>query len=984
MHTVDEAERIFATIASDARSNIANITTEEDTKIQIINRIINECLGWPLTDFRTERFHENGYSDYILVDSEKPALLIEAKRIGLISIDTAEREKVRYLKISGSALKGALAGIEQAASYSLPNGIPLSVLTDGITWIFFKTHIQSENYKNKEAIVFPCLEAVQNDFSLFYDLLAREQFRKRLYNTTFDLIHNNRLQITETLFAPIAESDIGLSAKTEIAFDLDKIFTKFFSRLSGENDDDLLIECFVETRESRIADFALEKMTRSVLGNINPLERDLDKQLANLIESNVQDDETAAETGQTIFIVGPTGAGKSTFLERFFHKTLPLNVRQKCLLASINCLDATGHEGTVLEWLTDSLIAVLEKGIYENGAPTWDDLQGLYHSEYVRKANGVDAHLYKRDKQAFKEKFGEYLDKKVEEDREGYLKRILLDIVKNRKLLPVLVIDNTDEFSPQFKEKVFQFSQALRRHANHCLVIFPVTDKSAWSFSKTDIFGIYLSKSFFLPTPSPREVFRKRIDFIKGKIAAEPQEKRDKHSYFSSKGISISIESLSGFAEVLENIFVDHDYTSKTIGELTNYNIRRTLALSQRVMTSPVIRIEDLIKSYLSGAFVVTDFSRFIEALVRGDYDAYRQSDHPEVFPVFGIYPTIRHSPLLKLRLLAFLESVYDSGQGIENKHASVESVVSYFDSIGESEIAIERNLYELLEGGLIEPYDTSNRSISTGQKLSITFRGSAHLRLAANNSTWFYQMALTTPIANSDVAAIIRGTYSSNLDHESKVASILGHFSGYLIAEDQRYFNISIDAPQYRCQTELLDRIRAFSSSKESPRNELAAVHGSEFREGLVASEVIATIDSYDHHKGFGFAESEGMSSGVLVRAERLREIGLQTIRDGDSILCDIFRGPKGLYVQKIHDVQTNSDNLEPVMCSIVRIFPDRGYGFVKLKESGQTAFFHVKVFPVESRSNLFESQSLLAEIGPDRKGNGLKVMRVVADTVS
>ncbi|MCP4237496.1 MAG: ATPase, partial [Aestuariibacter sp.] len=149
-------------------------------------------------------------------------------------------------------------------------------------------------------------------------LLSKSQFGKRIYHTIFDEIHHNRLLLEQKLVAPLEPTDISIAQKSEIAFDLDRVFSNFFSRLSGEDDEDLLIECFVETRESRIADFSLEKMTRSVLGNLVPSEKDLDNELASLIKTSVETDNSASESGQTVFIVGPTGAGKTTFLDRFF------------------------------------------------------------------------------------------------------------------------------------------------------------------------------------------------------------------------------------------------------------------------------------------------------------------------------------------------------------------------------------------------------------------------------------------------------------------------------------------------------------------------------------------------------------------------------------------------------------------------------------------------------------------------------------------
>ena len=191
----------------------------------------------------------------------------------------------------------------------------------------------------------------------------------------------------------------------------------------------------------------------------------------------------------------------------------------------LNCLDATGKHDELLGWMTEQLIQKIEQAAFSLGHPSWNDLRGLYFGEYQRRMYGVDADLYQSDRPRFDRKFGEYMESQVEHDREGYVKRLLLDQVDNRQKLPLIILDNTDEFEMEVKKKIFQYAQALRRHAKHCMVIQPVTDKSAWSFSRTEIFHIYSSKSFFLPTPPPREVFRKRIDYIRKQLASDSTEK---------------------------------------------------------------------------------------------------------------------------------------------------------------------------------------------------------------------------------------------------------------------------------------------------------------------------------------------------------------------------------------------------------------------------------------------------------------------------
>lgn len=980
MIMLDDAEKKAYEIHVSVKNNLKNIETEEDAKIQIINRILNECLGWSYTDFRAENRHDNGFSDYILIDNEKPVLLIEAKRIGIFEVKTAEKNKVRHLKISGSSLKDAIRGIDQAASYSLLNGIPVTVLTDGITWIIFKTFIPGENFKTKEAIVFPSLEAVISDFSIFFDLLSKQQFSKRIYNAIFDEIHNKRLLLSQELLPPLEESDIKIIQKSDIAFDLERVFTHFFSRLTGDDDEDLLIECFVETRESRIADFSLEKMTTSVLGNIVPPDKNVDSELVNLITLNVAIEDLHYESGQTVFIIGPTGAGKTTFLDRFFRKTLPDPVRRRCVLVGINCLDATGREDTALQWLTESLITTLEKEVYEEGSPSWDELVGLYHREYRRRSIGVDKQLYGNDKQKFKEKFAEFLDERVESDREGYLKRILADVVNNRKMLPIIVIDNTDEFSNEYKQKFFQFSQALRRHANHCLLIFPVTDKSAWSFSKTDIYGIYQSKSFFLPTPSPREVFRKRIDYLKQKLSNDKNDKKEKRGYFSSKGIKISIEDLRGFAHVLENIFVDHDYTSKTIGELTNYNIRRTLLLSQRVITSPVIKIEDILKSYLSGELVTTNFTRFMNALIKGDYEAYKREDNHEIYPIFQVDRDVRQSPLINLRLLALLDSIHNSGRSVEEKHLGIQSIVDYFDAIGCPEISVDKAIISMLEAGLIEPYDVSNRDLLNNQRLAISYKGMAHLRLASHSSVFFYQMALTTAITDKEITLKIRNCYKSNISFHDKLEMIKKMFFDYLIQEDKQHLSIDYPLSQYDCQKQLMRNLEKFAHNHSAQESDLVDTYGDEYKEGVFKENILATVEFYDVSKGFGFIEVEDIDSKIFIHTEKLQEYGVKALKDGDGILCDLARGKKGIFVSKIHDIKTDSSQIEIVKCRIIRLFRERGYGFVQLTEKDRTAYFHISVFSQDLRNKIQEGQLLEAEIGPDRKGDGFQIKQIIS----
>jgi hypothetical protein len=70
---MDNYENKFKEIKVDVLGNIENVISEEDSKLQIINRILIESLGWPHANIACENKHENGFSDYIVKESELPS-----------------------------------------------------------------------------------------------------------------------------------------------------------------------------------------------------------------------------------------------------------------------------------------------------------------------------------------------------------------------------------------------------------------------------------------------------------------------------------------------------------------------------------------------------------------------------------------------------------------------------------------------------------------------------------------------------------------------------------------------------------------------------------------------------------------------------------------------------------------------------------------------------------------------------------------------
>jgi cold shock CspA family protein/energy-coupling factor transporter ATP-binding protein EcfA2 len=957
--TVDEAYSSARQIIETATANLEQIKTEEDAKLQIITRLLTEALGWKHTDISAEQPNENGFSDYVVSRDGQAAFVLEAKKVGAITIATHTSAKSHY-KISGPVLKPAIEGIRQAASYCHPLGIQLGVLTDGILWIVFLPWVPDDSYTERQAIVFPSFEVIVNDFSLLYELLSAEHLAKKTFRVIFDAIHENRLVLDRHLSSPMFSSDNRIMQKSGLSFDLESVFDGFFAGLSGENDTDMLIDCFVETRESKIADFSLERLTKNVLGNIDPNERDVGAGLQTVVQSAV-----TGQRGQTVFIVGPSGAGKSTFLDRFFARTLAPEVREKCIIIKLDVLDATGDETALLPWITEQSISAIEAVLYDEGMPSWADLQGLYHLEYLRRLKGVDADLYDRDKNAFKNKFAGIVEDAVAKDREGYLRRLLADIVKNRKRLPVFVIDNTDEFEITFKTKVFQYFQALRREIEHCLLVFPATDRSAWSFANAEIFNIYSSKSFYLPTPAPREVFSKRVDYMRTKKAKE-SARSGGGEYLTVSGIRLKIGNLEAFASVIESVFVNQDYPAKQVGEFSNYNMRKALGLAKRIITSSVLNLEDLVKSYFTGEMVAPSPIAFASALVKGDYMYFKPGDEPLLFPIFQVDNTVVQSPLLNMRVLTLLSDLNRTASLDDHRYMTVNSILAYFGVMSVPEASTQRALEGLLAAGLLEPYDLSKKSYSEDQRLAITHSGRAHLSFAMYNPVFFEQLALTTGIPDSDAASQVRGAAASNAPARARYEQVRELFAAYICDEDQRHVHVP-ERNEFRSQRALRDDIRSrWVSANDAAEDRWRLPE-------VVADAVDGIIDDYDRYRGFGFVDIPSLKERAFLHTRVLEQSDFQEVFDGDRVVCDVKENEKGLIVSKVHAVSTEAG--QRASGQVVKTFSDRSYGFIHVPDLGVDAMFHHSVISPEIRHMLREGTAVEVELNFD--GNGRAQVR-------
>jgi len=341
--------------------------------------------------------------------------------------------------------------------------------------------------------------------------------------------------------------------------DLDRVMTSFFQRLSGDNDPEMLDKCFVVTPESMFAENKLIRLSDELVNSIRGIDVRTGDELTELIRR-----VKSQEANQFVLLVGTKGAGKSTFIDRFFRLVLPKEIAEQCIVVKVNLADSEGDEASIINWLNDHLLRATEKAIFQESIPSWDEIIGsMFFDEYQRWSTGSMSHLYRTDKDTFKVKFGEYIESIRQEKPQEYIRRLLSHVVRSRIKIPCLIFDNADHFSIEFQERVFQYARGIYE-TELCLILVPVTDKTSWQLSRQGALHSFESESLFLPAPLPKTVLERRVKYLSEKLSEE--QAKQSEDYFVGKGLRLNVYNLAAFAARLQEIFLEKGEVSKWIG----------------------------------------------------------------------------------------------------------------------------------------------------------------------------------------------------------------------------------------------------------------------------------------------------------------------------------------------------------------------------------------------------------------------------------
>ncbi len=256
--------------------------------------------------------------DYKLQIDGIGRVVVEAKKTSR-TFELAGREAGAAYKLSGPVFKNSDAqeGIAQAIRYSGYKNTELACVTNGSEWIIFRANRIGDGTDTLDgkAFQFESLKAVQDNFKLFFDLLSKQTVSNLVYRALLQEAEGRIVRHGGFRKQMRPQTTGVLLDQPDIIPEPDRLMTSFFHRISDERDGEMLDFCFVETRESIAAEQRLLRIAEDLVGHTRALDTRSGVQLADIIER-----ARAASLNQFILLVGTKGAGKSTFIHRFFNR----------------------------------------------------------------------------------------------------------------------------------------------------------------------------------------------------------------------------------------------------------------------------------------------------------------------------------------------------------------------------------------------------------------------------------------------------------------------------------------------------------------------------------------------------------------------------------------------------------------------------------------------------------------------------------------
>jgi len=756
--------------------------SESDTRCKIIDPLFKECLNWEEESIVREENVESGFIDYIFKFIDRPLFIIEAKKEE-VHFKIPENFKNRQYKINGviAQCRDLISAIEQAQKYCVDQGVRVGIVTNGYQYVIFEAFRLGSSWKEGKCIIFNSFEDISLNFGRFWNLLNKNSAENgslikalseipesKIFSRPLDKIHNKDEKLTRNYLHEYVSPFVEY----------------IFKEITDISQVDLLKKCYVYEKvygaaDKEIENYFIDRMPHySKEHNIKFfIEKDDNVGLFRINFEKCEDFvKSQTARGSMILLLGGIGAGKTTFLHRFFK--IILKSKMKFFWFYIDFRTSPIEDTKIEDYIYKKIIKQFEE-------------------EYLPEVKGELS------------QFSINFDK---QDPHKYVSS-LFAVLRLMGYSLSLVVDNVDQHRTELQEKIFLLTEHITNELR-LVSILALREESYYRSTLMGALDAYDKRKFHIPSPKFELVIENRIDYLLDLLKKPPQEiiKTVK----TSLDIEEKIEEITLFFKIIKDSIrrkVPHKSSSITyfITEISAGNIRTALRMFNTYLISGNTKVEEMFSIYKKEGYQIAYF-QFLKSVILGD-SKYYIGDKSFIMNLFEVNSPYSDSHFLNIKILnfAYLNKANDSpvGRGFIEINRLKLIAEEYFINIK----AIEDALLRLAQFDLVIFENQSKTDICNASYFSITSTGAYYLTQLTKHFIYLDLIAGDTPLCDINTEKRIKQLLDSN-DMEDRFRKT-DFFLKYLQeCEDIEYNEhpeyYESDLTKYRFMKSIIDNFEA------------------------------------------------------------------------------------------------------------------------------------------------------------------------------
>lgn len=713
---------------------------EAQTRFEIINRIVEDGLGWERDEVEVEHRDNGGIADYVLGQETRRAV-IEAKREGrTFSLPAGTPSPLTSLRVLCSD-EDVSADVEQALGYAQTRGIPIAAVCNGHQMVVFLASRQDGiSPRDGRALVFLSLDDMVRNFRNLWDALSPAGTERLALSRILGT--EARPLPPETLADRLVEYP-GYKNRNPIATEFEILGGLFIEDLvrQEELEEQFLDRCYLEhgaLSQYTLVSKEILKKRYAAIEKLSPVSAEPATTKKGISGDLLTDTLSSALSRRPIILVGSVGVGKSIFIRRFMTKHL-----NEAAPDAISLYVDYGAEPALAQDLHHFTEQELVRQLRENHDIDIESagfLRSVYRSELFRFREGPYGYLEEEDPAQFRIKEAEFIAKKLD-DLDSHLKASLDHLQKAQHRQTVVFLDNVDQRPADFQEQVFLIAQAMASS-------WPVTcfvslrPDTFHSSRESGTLTAYQPRVFAIHPPRVDRVISRRLEF-----ALELLDQTGSLPTFP-EGLTLQSERLRGYIDMLIQAFKSNQRIIEFVDNMSGGNVRRALDFivsfvgSGHVDTRKILRIID------ERGYYTLPLHEFVRAVIFDDYRYYDPAESP-VANVFDVDSLDGKEHFLKPILVRLSERMGTSGQ--EAGYVLISDLYSQAQEYGFTPTQIRYSLEACIDKRLLEGLP-ERAPVEAVSQVRVTSAGLYTCKKLIQLFVYVDPMIVVTPIIDPDV----------------------------------------------------------------------------------------------------------------------------------------------------------------------------------------------------------------------------------------